>query len=1376
MNRAHLICRTLPVALLLATPAPVHCQTWIGPIAPASGDWNTAANWSPAAVPNSTTAAASFGGAAGLFFVNISGNVSAQSLTFSNPNGVTLSSSPGVTLSGVSAMTVTSGATADIYLPSLIIAGGGLTTSTAYFTDLVFGTSTVIGSAGSGGVTATGSGNTTIYGSFAPGSNAVTGGLTNAGPGFIYFGGDGTNLTGGLVLKGGAIDLVLSPNNAPMLGNGLLTLGGGQLFLIANSIGGAYSQTVLGGTLLSAGHTDITASVVAGANLTLGLGNIFRAAGSTIDVAASSGGVFNVTTNVGTTSGLIGSGAAIITFGGGATWATLFGGTIVGLSIYNTDAYTPGTNVDVTVSRNLSGGFATNSMRFNAGSQTLTLSGTNNVIQSGGILVTPNATGGTITGGTLNAAGNGELLVHQYSSGVFTINSALVSTVGLTKTGPSTLSLGGNNTGLTGPININRGDLVVTNPAAVNSASAINFNDLRTGSFLQEFGIAVGANSTITPLIMVSAFAAPGSGLFSYGTSIQNNDGAGTTATLSGIISSALGQTTPISFFGRFNLTNSNTFTGNIDLTYGATLGIMSDGSLGNPANVLTVEANNPPGALVFLNSGVTVARPVIFSGTTRIASNGTDGNTISGLISGVGSLYKDGTGTLTISGINTFTGGITVAAGTLSLGATGAVPGGTNVTVSAGATFTTGTTPNQNYFGNMTLNGGTFRVSAGAFTPLYVNQIVTGASGGTLDFTGVSQYALGLNGAGAAITLNGNSTWVSPSNFTVIFNSNLSDIPITIPAGVTLNNGIALNGAPGVGFRILGGGTLFQNSDPTNLFGINAPLTVVQSEFRITDASSNGGLGNLGTGAFTLDGGTFSYGGTTATTTKAIVLTANGGTIQIESAATMLTANGAITGPGSLTKIGPGTLLLGNAANTFTTLAIINGVIQAPNDNVLGAGPVTINPLGTLTYTGTTTAARMFTLYSGTLGVAAGQSLTLNGGSVGGGFLHGPGTVAVTGGTVLSGVAISTNAVVNVTGASSFFNVSNSGALNVAAGSATPATFASFINQGSGAITVGAVSAVDAADFQTYGTLALNPAVVGSAQVSLLTNIGATPLYFNGGSRTFIGTAATAINPSTGLPAFVAGIDLHGQNAVVAGGLFVNNGFVGDSSTGGAGTATIIADFGSLVKGAGFFQNPVITQNGGKFQAGNSPGAAAFGKLVLGPGGMNNYIFAIDDATGMAGPMPNAADQVSGWGLLNAIRQVAGSVTTSGDFTWTATPDDKFTVAIDTLVNPTTVGTDVPGPMADFDPTRSYDWVAMKWSGAYSGPADEATLNADTTFDTSGFANPVAGTFGWILDPTNRTLLLAYTATAVPEPGTVSLVGLAAALLTYCRVRRQAA
>jgi hypothetical protein len=396
--------------------------------------------------------------------------------------------------------------------------------------------------------------------------------------------------------------------------------------------------------------------------------------------------------------------------------------------------------------------------------------------------------------------------------------------------------------------------------------------------------------------------------------------------------------------------------------------------------------------------------------------------------------------------------------------------------------------------------------------------------------------------------------------------------------------------------------------------------------------------------------------------------------------------------------------------------------------------------------------------------------------------FIAGPGTFQVSAGTVLAGVTTAPSAVVNQFGPASFLNFTNGGSLSIAAGNA--GNFNLFTNQGSGTITLGAQSALGVTDFQTYGTLTINPATVTEtySQTTKMTNVGTSPLYFDGGSRTFIGTPATATFPSNwpdaslrGTPTFVAGIDLNGKNAVVAGGLFVNNGYVEDSSNGFSGTATVVADFGSLVKGAGFFQNTVQTINGGKFQAGNSPGVANFGKFVLGPGGVSNYVFAIDDATGAAGPTPDAAGHVSGWGLVKALSRVLGTGSTTGDFFWTSTPADKLTIAIETLVNPTTVGIDMPGPMTDFDPTRSYSWPAFEWSGTYTGPTDPSVLTASTKFDTTGFHNPVAGVFGWSFDGANDSLSLTYTPTAVPEPGTLTLISVVAGVLAYRHRRRVA-
>ncbi|HEY1381375.1 MAG TPA: hypothetical protein VGF55_31530, partial [Gemmataceae bacterium] len=491
--RSH--CPFVALAILTAVAAPVRGQTWIGP----GPDWNTAADWTPAVIPNSPTATPSFTGN-DLGPVNISASVQSQSLTFSNASGAyTLTSNAGVTLSGLTGVTVGTQVTgletinlASVAAGSLVFTGGSPTVanlSTASAATLVIGPGTVLGSANHVGLTFTGTGVTQITGSFASSVNTVTGGLVKSGQGTLVLGGNGVSLTGVLALTGGTLQLDYSANSAAKLGaGGSLSLLGGQLVLVANTTT-AITQTIANGTAVSAGHTDLLAQSAGGGTITLGLGGVGRLAGATLDVNTGAGSpAFSAATSNGNINSLLANAAltssAFATVGGGATWATASGGNVAGLSAggYAANTFTTNTNVDVTASA-APAAFTANSLRFNTTpAVTLTLTGVN-TLQSGGILVTPSANnGGTITGGFLTAPSSGELLVHQYSPSNFTINSQLISSAGLTKTGPGTLTLGGDNTLLlTGPVNVNRGNLSVTTAAAVNAASQINFNDARGG-------------------------------------------------------------------------------------------------------------------------------------------------------------------------------------------------------------------------------------------------------------------------------------------------------------------------------------------------------------------------------------------------------------------------------------------------------------------------------------------------------------------------------------------------------------------------------------------------------------------------------------------------------------------------------------------------------------------------------------------------------------------------------------------------------------------------------------------------------------------------------------------------------------------------------
>src|SRR5205823_5867569 len=125
--------------------------------------------------------------------------------------------------------------------------------------------------------------------------------------------------------------------------------------------------------------------------------------------------------------------------------------------------------------------------------------------------------------------------------------------------------------------------------------------------------------------------------------------------------------------------------------------------------------------------------------GAKQLTTSGNDDSTtVSGVISGIGgSLVKQGTGALTLSGTNLYTGSTTVNAGTLLVNGSIAVSSGT--TVNAGATAGgTGT------LSSTTVNGGT--LSPGSS----VGAIGTVAISGNLIMTAAASYLVDVS-TGAA-------------------------------------------------------------------------------------------------------------------------------------------------------------------------------------------------------------------------------------------------------------------------------------------------------------------------------------------------------------------------------------------------------------------------------------------------------------------------------------------------------------------------------------------------------------------------------------------------------------------------------------------------
>jgi autotransporter-associated beta strand protein len=179
-----------------------------------------------------------------------------------------------------------------------------------------------------------------------------------------------------------------------------------------------------------------------------------------------------------------------------------------------------------------------------------------------------------------------------------------------------------------------------------------------------------------------------------------------TTVRLPGLISGgATGQDTPIVNGGGTPVGNprltivlenaANSFTMTPDVASGC-LAFTSDGALGNPNNGIIVRSSaNFPGTgfpdapslvgLRFNADGITLNanRAINLVGTENVNVQSFSG-TIAGPITGLG-MTKLGTGTLTLSGVGSLTGGTTVSAGTLLINGTW---GGTSVSVASGATL----------------------------------------------------------------------------------------------------------------------------------------------------------------------------------------------------------------------------------------------------------------------------------------------------------------------------------------------------------------------------------------------------------------------------------------------------------------------------------------------------------------------------------------------------------------------------------------------------------------------------------------------------------------------------------------------------------------
>ncbi|MFD0894849.1 autotransporter-associated beta strand repeat-containing protein [Luteolibacter ambystomatis] len=407
----------------------------------------------------------------------------------------------------------------------------------------------------------------------------------------------------------------------------------------------------------------------------------------------------------------------------------------------------------------------------NANNDTATFQGT-----AGTVTLTEPITTGGITFSTASYIVTGNTLTFGAATntvtnaGAATISSSIAGTTGFTKAGAGTLTLGGgsgdtNANTESGKITASAGSLTLSKAAGTDAiAGSLDLTGAtitwsRANQIKDTSNIAVSGTGAIA-----TAFTDTVANITTTGNTTKFNPGSGSNVTVTGTLS----------ITGSNGVTNTNFFSlasnsANSSLTLGSLA--LSDAYFGvGQGNATFTSTVNLNGGLTGANTnsvpGDTNARLVLAgTGTHDHTFNVSSGITTLGPLmtqtSGTtGSLTKTGAGVLSISRPVTYTGGTTVSAGTLAVGA-----GGTNQWTSADidtfqttAPFATGT-----FFGIDT-TGGAFTYATGIAGDRGFAKVGTN----TLTLTGTSSYTGATRIAGGTLALGaGNLLPITPLAFT---------------------------------------------------------------------------------------------------------------------------------------------------------------------------------------------------------------------------------------------------------------------------------------------------------------------------------------------------------------------------------------------------------------------------------------------------------------------------------------------------------------------------------------------------------------------------------------------------------------------------------
>jgi autotransporter-associated beta strand protein len=419
------------------------------------------------------------------------------------------------------------------------------------------------------------------------------------------------------------------------------------------------------------------------------------------------------------------------------------------------------------------------------------------------------------------------------------------------------------------------------------------------------------------------------------------NVSGGDSLAITGVVSNTLGATSTLSLpgAGMLVLSGNDSYgpstggaVGTV-LSGGAILQVGSAGALG--FGDLTNAGNS---TLQSGGAGLNITNNIgIGSGVTATVDNNGNNLALSGVISGSGTVAKIGSGTLTLSGANTYGGSTTVANGVLSIASDanlGTAPG----SATANSLVLGSSTADLLLTGTATLNT-TRGIGIGATSGSTPGTALIDVSSGTLTINGVIASA-GNTGANN-LTINGSSG----TGTVVLGGANTFSGTTLISAGtLTLGNSLALQNSTlnyisgTLGFGSLTAATFGGLSGAQNLALLNGStaavaLTVGGNNSSTTYSGILSGTGasltKNGSGTLTLTGNN-SYSGTT---------TGNAGTLEISTGGAIsggaLFGQGYLVDGGTVTSTGASSFNAVNNAFTETSGSVNLGAVNQPN----GAG-----------------------------------------------------------------------------------------------------------------------------------------------------------------------------------------------------------------------------------------------------------------------------------------------------------------------------------------------------------------------------------------------------------------------------------------------------